>query len=85
MTTTFGPDFDAAALATLAPELADVFTAAGFTTDGVAGYLGPEVTEALFRGEPAPVSLAAQSESQMGKGAQWLACMRCPCSPRVDA
>ncbi|MDV2414453.1 class I SAM-dependent methyltransferase [Corynebacterium kefirresidentii] len=65
MTTAFGPDFDAPALAKLAPELSDVFTAAGFTTDGVAGYLGPEVTEALFRGEPAPVSLAAHSESQM--------------------
>ena len=48
MTTTFGPDFDAAALATLAPELADVFTAAGFTTDGVAGYLGPEVTAVSY-------------------------------------
>ena len=40
MTTAFGPDFDAPALAKLAPELSDVFTAAGFTTDGVAGYLG---------------------------------------------
>ena len=59
MTTAFGPDFDAAKLAKLAPELADVFTAAGFSTDGLAGYLGPEVTEALFRGEPAPVALAA--------------------------
>ena len=48
MTTAFGPDFDASALATLAAELSDVFTAAGFTTDGVAGHLGPEVTEALF-------------------------------------
>ena len=65
MTTAFGPDFDATALATLAAELSDVFTAAGFTTDGVAGHLGPEVTEALFRGEPAPVALAARSESQL--------------------
>ena len=65
MTTAFGPDFDAAKLAKLAPELADVFTAAGFSTDGLAGYLGPEVTEALFRGEPAPVALAAHGETQM--------------------
>ena len=65
MTTAFGPDFDAPALAKLAAELSDVFTAAGFTTDGVAGHLGPEVTEALFRGEPAPVALAAHSESQL--------------------
>ena len=65
MTTAFGPDFDAAKLAKLAPELADVFTAADFSTDGLAGYLGPEVTEALFRGEPAPVALAAHGETQM--------------------
>ena len=65
MTTAFGPDFDATALAKLAEELSDVFTAAGFTTDGIAGHLGPEVTEALFRGEPAPVALAAHSESQL--------------------
>lgn len=65
MTTAFGPDFDAAKLAKLAPELADVFTAAGFSTDELAGYLGPEVTEALFRGEPAPVALAAHGETQM--------------------
>ena len=65
MTTAFGPEFDAAKLAKLAPELADVFTAAGFSTDGLAGYLGPEVTEALFRGEPAPVALAAHGETQM--------------------
>ncbi|MCF8713001.1 rRNA methyltransferase, partial [Corynebacterium sp. MC-09] len=65
MTTAFGPNFDATALAKLAPELSDVFTAAGFTTDGVAGHLGPEVTEALFRGEPAPVALAAHSESHL--------------------
>lgn len=65
MTTAFGPDFDAAELAKLAPELADVFTAAGFSTDGLAGYLGPEVTEALFRGEPAPVALAARGQTQM--------------------
>ena len=65
MTTAFGPDFDVTKLAKLAPELADVFTAAGFSTDGLAGYLGPEVTEALFRGEPAPVALAAHGETQM--------------------
>ena len=35
MTTAFGPNFDATALAKLAPELSDVFTAAGFTTDGL--------------------------------------------------
>ena len=77
MTTAFGPDFDAPALAKLAPELSDVFTAAGFTT----GYLGPEVTEALFRGEPAPVSLAAHSESQMDLLIRFSSCTS-TCLPR---
>ena len=84
MTTAFGPDFDAPALAKLAPELSDVFTAAGFTTDGVAGHLGPEVTEALFRGEPAPVALAAHSESQMDLLIRFSSCIN-TCRPRFWA
>ena len=31
----------------LAAELAQVFDAAGFSADGIAGHLGPEYTDAL--------------------------------------
>ena len=63
--TPFGPHFDAAALRDLAPELAEAFSHAGFTTDGLAGHLGPELTEALYRGEPAPVARGTASDSQL--------------------
>ena len=34
----------------LAPELVDVFEKAGFNTHGIAAHLGPQATEALYRG-----------------------------------
>lgn len=49
----------------IAEELADVFTQAGFTADGIAGHLGPEAFEALQRGEPAAVALAVRGQSQL--------------------
>lgn len=63
--TSFGPHFDAAALRDLAPELAEAFSQASFTTDGLAGHLGPELTEALYRGEPAAVARGTAGNSQL--------------------
>lgn len=52
-------------LSALAGELADVFISAGFDVAGIAGFLGPEATEALHRGEYAPVALRCRDDSQM--------------------
>ena len=49
----------------LAPELVDVFEDAGFNTHGIAAHLGPQATEALYRGEPAAVEVATGNGSQM--------------------
>lgn len=46
-------------------ELADVLTAANFTADGIAAHLGPDATEALYRGEPGVVLAATHTESQL--------------------
>ena len=63
--TSFGPHFDAAALRDLAPELAEAFSQASFTTDGLAGHLGPELTEALYRGEPAAVARGTAGNTKL--------------------
>lgn len=49
----------------LAADLAAVFRDAGYTADGLAGHLGPEYFEALMRGEPATVELAAQGSTPL--------------------
>ncbi|WP_347285564.1 class I SAM-dependent methyltransferase, partial [Corynebacterium stationis] len=49
----------------LAPELVDVFEKAGFNTHGIAAHLGPQATEALYRGEPAAVEVATGRGTQM--------------------
>ncbi|MFH0410716.1 methyltransferase [Corynebacterium sp. L4756] len=56
------PDFP---LHTVAPELVSVFEKAGFNTQGIAAHLGPQATEALYRGEPAAVEVATSGGSQM--------------------
>lgn len=60
----FGPPMDPAhPIGELAAELAEVFDAAGFSADGIAGHLGPECTDALHRGEPAAVALGASGDT----------------------
>src|SRR5699024_10351961 len=49
----------------LAPELVDVFEDASFNTHDSAAHLGPQATEALYRGEPAAVEVATGNGSQM--------------------
>src|SRR5690625_6701307 len=49
----------------LAPELVDVFEKAGFNTHGIAAHLGPQATEALYRGESAAVEVATGRGNQM--------------------
>lgn len=51
--------------ASVAAELAQVLDEAGYSADGIAGHLGPEYTEALYRGEPAAVELAVTGNSQL--------------------
>lgn len=65
---TFSPSFDPShPVAGIAAELTEVFAAAGYTADGLAGHLGPEYADALWRGEPAAVALGAAGESQLDK------------------
>lgn len=52
-------------LRSIAQELIAVFEEAGFNTHGIAAHLGPQVTEALYRGEPAAVEVATTKGSQM--------------------
>ena len=49
----------------LAQELVTVFDKAGFNSHGIAAHLGPQATEALYRGEPAAVEVATAHGSQM--------------------
>lgn len=64
----FGPALDPNhPLADIAGELTALFAREGFTADGIAGHLGPEFTEALHRGEPAPVALGARGDSTLDK------------------
>ena len=44
--------------ASLLRELADILSAASFTADGIAAHLGPDATDALYRGEPGVVLLS---------------------------
>lgn len=46
-------------------ELADVLLQASFTADGVAAHLGPDATEALYRGEPGVVLHATRAKTQL--------------------
>ncbi|MDN6273922.1 MAG: class I SAM-dependent methyltransferase [Corynebacterium casei] len=52
-------------LHSIAQELVDVFAEAGFNTHGIAAHLGPQATEALYRGEPAAVEVATSADTQM--------------------
>ena len=51
--------------ASLLRELADVLSAASFTADGIAAHLGPDATDALYRGEPGVVLHATRGGSQL--------------------
>ncbi|GAB2499545.1 Release factor glutamine methyltransferase [Corynebacterium atrinae] len=51
-------------LTQLAPELVRVFQDVGFTADGIAAYLGPDVHAALYRREPAVVRRATADGSR---------------------
>ncbi|APT92397.1 rRNA methyltransferase [Corynebacterium phocae] len=51
--------------AQVAEDLVAVFKEVGYTADGLAGHLGPEYTEALYRGEPAPVVMATRGGSSL--------------------
>lgn len=48
----------------LAPELVRVFQDTGFTADGIAAYVGPDVHAALYRREPAVVRRATADGSR---------------------
>ena len=65
MTDFFAPLNPKFPLAAVAADLAAAFESAGFTDAGLAGHLGPEVTEALYRGEPGPVLLATSGGTQL--------------------
>lgn len=49
----------------LVRELADVLAAASFTADGIAAHLGPDATDALYRGEPGAVLVATRAGGQL--------------------
>lgn len=51
----FAPLTSDAPLGELAAELAREFARVGFHSDGIAGHIGPEALDALYRGEPAAV------------------------------
>ncbi|MDY3128007.1 MAG: class I SAM-dependent methyltransferase [Corynebacterium sp.] len=60
------PDFNPEhPVADVAKELVAFFEKSSFTPDGLAAFLGPEVTDALHRGEPAAVARAATGESTL--------------------
>ncbi|GAA1168159.1 Release factor glutamine methyltransferase [Corynebacterium glaucum] len=46
-------------------DLVDILTAANFTADGIAAHLGPDATEALYRGEPGVVLAATHAGTQL--------------------
>lgn len=46
-------------------ELSDALVAASFTAAGIAAHLGPDVTDALYRGEPGVVLAATRGGSQL--------------------
>lgn len=54
-------------LTDLAQRLSPLLADAGFTADGVAGHLGPAMTEAMHRGEPAAVRHATRGEGTMDR------------------
>lgn len=49
----------------VARSLVDTLTSAGFTADGIPAHLGPDVTEALYRGEPGVVMHATNDGSRL--------------------
>lgn len=49
----------------LVREFADVLVAASFTADGIAAHLGPDATDALYRGEPGVVLAATRTGVQL--------------------
>ncbi|MDO5031710.1 methyltransferase [Corynebacterium sp.] len=64
----FGPEMNPEfAIADIAAELAEFFTRAGFSADGIAGHLGPDAADAWHRGEPAAVVLGTRGEGEMDK------------------
>ncbi|QGU07586.1 Ribosomal RNA small subunit methyltransferase C [Corynebacterium occultum] len=52
-------------LTTLAARLTPVLREAGFTADAIAAHLGPEMTEAMHRGEPAAVRFATRRQGRL--------------------
>lgn len=54
-------------LTDLALELEPRLTRAGFTADGIAAHLGPQITEALHRGEPAAVRHATRGGGELDR------------------
>lgn len=52
-------------IAALAPELAKRLSSLNFTTDAIREHLGPELTRALHRGEPAAVRWGASGDSDL--------------------
>lgn len=51
----------------LAAELTSFFKKYGFTTDGIVAHLGPDVVDALYRGEPGAVRHATRDGSALSK------------------
>ncbi|WP_257161252.1 class I SAM-dependent methyltransferase [Corynebacterium cystitidis] len=64
---------------TVARALVTTLTNAGFTADGIAAHLGPEVTEALYRGEPGVVMHATEDKSALSSLIRFFL-LRRPCS-----
>lgn len=54
-------------LTELAQQLSPLLFRAGFTADGIAGHLGPAITEAMHRGEPAAVRYATRSRTTLDR------------------
>ncbi|MGP6173011.1 DUF7782 domain-containing protein [Corynebacterium sp. A21] len=54
-------------LTALARQLTPVLRKAGFSADGIAAHLGPEMTEAMHRGEPAAVRYATRAGSTLDR------------------
>ncbi|WP_018295676.1 DUF7059 domain-containing protein [Corynebacterium lubricantis] len=63
----------------LVRELVESLKKFGFTADGIAAHLGPQVTEALYRGEPGVVSYTTRDGSALSHLIRFFL-LRQPCS-----
>ncbi|MHA2789141.1 DUF7782 domain-containing protein [Corynebacterium sp. S7] len=63
----------------LVRELVESLNQHGYTADGIAARLGPQVTEALYRGEPGVVSFATRDGSALSQLIRFFL-LREPCS-----